>query len=165
MRETTRHRNAFNTYVDMGAERTIEKLRNELMAGGSPPSLRTLYEWSRTFNWQYRLDDLERKARVAEEDARVKAIREMRERQAKEALLLQQKGAEWIAGLDDTPSAEAAIRAIVEGAKLERLARGESTEKIEIEESGDSRLRELSDDELENLIRVAESGVGRDPQT
>ena len=159
MRETTRHRDAFNAYVDMGSERTIEKLRTELQEQGRAPSVRTLYEWSRTFHWQYRLDDLERKARVAEEDARIKAIREMRERQAKEALLLQQKGAEWIAGLDDPPSAEAAIRAIVEGAKLERLARGETTEKIQVEEAGDSRLMELSDAQLEELIRLAAEGV------
>jgi len=155
VRETTRHREAFNAYVDMGSERTIEKLRTRLQTLGRAPTLRTLFEWSRSFHWQYRMDDLERKARATEEDAQIKAIREMRDRQAKEALLLQQKGTEWIAGLDDTPSAEAAIRAIVEGAKLERLARGETTEKIQIEETGDSRLMELSDDHLEELIRLA----------
>jgi hypothetical protein len=162
MRETTRHRDAFNAYVDMGSERTIEKLRSELQERGRAPSVRTLYEWSRTFHWQYRLDDLERKARAAEEDARIEAIREMRERQAKEALLLQQKGAEWISGLADAPSAEAAIRAIVEGAKLERLARGETTEKVEIEQTGNSRLMEMTDDELERLIRIAEGHLGGD---
>jgi hypothetical protein len=159
MRETTRHRDAYNAYVDMGSERTIEKLRSWLREQGRAPSIRTLYEWSSSFHWQYRLDDLERKARVAEENARIKAIREMRERQAKEALLLQQKGAEWISGLMDAPSAEAAIRAIVEGAKLERLARGESTEKIQIEDTGDSRLMEISDDHLEELIRLAGKDV------
>ena len=165
MRETTRHRDAFNAYVDMGSERTIEKLRTELQKEGRAPSVRTLYEWSRSFHWQHRLDDLERKARAAEEEARIKAIREMRERQAKEALLLQQKGAEWISRLEDAPSAEAAIRAIVEGAKLERLARGETTEKVEIEQTGDSRLMEISDDQLEELIRLAAESVDGEGQT
>ena len=162
MRETTRHRDAFNAYVDMGSERTIEKLRTALQEQGRAPSVRTLYEWSRSFHWQYRLDDLERKARTADEEVRIKAIREMQERQAKAALLLQQKGAEWISRLEDVPSAEAAIRAIVEGAKLERLARGETTEKVEIEQTGDSRLKEMSDAELEKLIRIAEGHLGGD---
>jgi len=164
MRETTRHRDAFNAYVDMGSERTIEKLRTALQEQGRAPSVRTLYEWSRSFHWQYRLDDLERKARTADEEVRIKAIREMQERQAKAALLLQQKGAEWISRLEDVPSAEAAIRAIVEGAKLERLARGETTEKVEIEQAGDSRLKEISDEELEKLIRIAEGDLGGSSQ-
>ena len=55
---------------------------------------------------------------------------------------------------------DAAIRAIVEGAKLERLARGEATERTEQRDITDERLKELSDDELDRLLDQLGEGVG-----
>ena len=166
MRESTKHREAFATYVDLGSERSIERLQTVLKANGHTRGLRTLYEWSRQFHWQHRIDDLEHKARLAEDEARITAIREMRERQAKEALALQQKGMEWLQALGDKePAAEAAIRAVVEGAKLERLARGEVTERTETIQSGGGRLEELEEEELESLIKLAEKTVGGEDET
>ena len=90
----------------------------------------------------------------------------MRERQSREALLLQQKGTEWIAGVEEgKASPEAAIRAIVEGAKLERLARGEPTERTEQHTTVDSKLKELTDEELDQLIRIANAHVGGEEPT
>ena len=84
----------------------------------------------------------------------------MRERQTKEALLLQQRGAERLAAIEnDDVSVETAIRAVVEGAKLERLNRGEITERTEIYEAGDPRLERFSNDELERLLALAEGAV------
>jgi hypothetical protein len=161
MRETTKHRKAFAAYLDLGARRTIERLRIVLASEGTSVTVRTLYEWSRKLHWQRRIDDIERDARRVETEEQIEAIREMRERQSKEALLLQQKGAEWIAGVEEgKASPEAAIRAIVEGAKLERLARGEATERIEQHNTVASKLQELSDEELERLIRVANADLG-----
>jgi hypothetical protein len=153
MPESTRQRLAFDRYFRLGGQRSIELLHSELAREGQPPSLRTLYEWSRRYHWQSRLADLERQAREAEDAARITAIREMQERQAKAALLLQQKGVEWLAQLPaDEVSADAAIRALVEGAKLERLVRGEATERTEQRQASDPRLEELSDAELDRLI-------------
>lgn len=163
MAETTRHREAFGRYWELGAVRSIELLREVLEASGRAPSLRTLYEWSRRYQWQRRIHDLERDARASEDEARRSALREMHERQAREALFLQQRGAEWLAALGpDEASPEAAIRAIVEGAKLERLARGEATERTEQRELSDRRLQELSDDELDALLGQLATGVGRE---
>ena len=160
MRETTRHRKAFAAYLDLGAHRTIEQLRVVLASEGTSVTVRTLYEWSRQLHWQRRIDDIEHEARRVETEEQIEAIREMRERQSREALLLQQKGTEWIAGVEEgKASPEAAIRAIVEGAKLERLARGEATERIEQHNTVDRRLKELTDEELERLIRVANAGL------
>ncbi len=85
----------------------------------------------------------------------------MQERQAKEALLLQQKGAERLAALEpEAFSADAAIRALIEGAKLERLARGEVTERQEVQQTGDPRLERISDDDLTTLLELAEGPLG-----
>jgi hypothetical protein len=93
----------------------------------------------------------------------------MYERQGREGLLLQQKGAEWLSRLDiDRVTAEAAIRAVVEGAKLERMALGEPGERDEVrrDEGQHPRLQELDDDELASLIEHAERAMARarDPE-
>ncbi len=164
MPESTKHRRAFERYWRLGAERSIEKLHAAMSSEGSGPSLRTLYEWSRRYRWQDRLADLERQAREAEDEARVVAIRQMHERQAKEGLLLQQKGTEWLAQIEtEEAKPEAAIRAVVEGARLERLARGEATERTEIRDDTDPRLQRLSDEELDRLIELAEGVRGEGP--
>ncbi len=161
MPEGTRHREAFDRYWALGAERSLERLHGVLEREGKAPTIRTLYAWSSRYHWQSHLQDLERRARQADDEARIEAVREMQERQAREALLLQQKGAEWIAGVTaDDASPEAAIRAIVEGAKLERLARGEATERTEQRDITDLRLKELSDEELDGLLDDMGEGVG-----
>ncbi len=165
MAETTRHREAFDAYWRLGAERSIERLHGVLVARGKAPTLRTIYEWSRRFRWQDRIAQLERQAKQAEDEARLQALREMYERQAKEALLLQQRGTEWLAGMNkEKATADAAIRAIVEGARLERLARGEPTERQEV--TGDvqinAKLAALTDEELDRLIEHAQGALGRE---
>ena len=160
MPENTRQREAFNCYWELGAERSIERLHEALAREGKAPTTRTLYEWSRRNHWQDRIGDLERKTRDAEDEARIATIREMQERQAREALLLQQKGAEWLAPVNaEEATPEAAIRAIVEGARLERLVRGEATERTEQRDITDERLKELSDDELDRLLDQLGEGV------
>ena len=85
----------------------------------------------------------------------------MNERHVKEALALQQKGVARLHTLGDRElTAEEARRAIVEGIKLERLVRGESTERTEVK--GDIRLEHfiegLTDDELRDLAGLAPQG-------
>lgn len=162
MRESTRHRKALDLYVRMGDTRSLERLRVALRErDGRAPSLRTLEEWSRTLDWQSRLDDFERAARQADAEARIHEVREMADRQVREALLLQQKGAEWLRTVPpDRIAPGDGIRAIVEGAKLERLARGASTEHHVVEQGeGDPRLKGFTDDELRALISAASRPV------
>ena len=167
MPENTRQREAFDDYLGLGAERSIERLHALLVqragAGGSAPGLRTIYEWSRRYNWQDRLQRLERQARETADEARIKALREMYERQAQEALLLQQKGAEWLTQFaTDEATPDAAIRALVEGAKLERLARGEPSERSAQERGSDDeeRFARFTDEELELLAGQIDRPVG-----
>ena len=161
MAETTKHRQAFEHYWQLGSQRSIEKLRAALAEKpGRAPSLRTLYEWSSRYHWQSRMARLEREARDAEDTARLAAIKDMQERQAKAGLLLQQKGLEWLVAMQaEQATPEAAVRAISEGAKLERLARGEATEREEINGEITARLTETNDAELDTLIEHAQGLV------
>ena len=163
MPETAKHRRAFDIYWRLGPERSIERLHAELAEAGAAPTLRTLYEWSSRYHWQDRLLELEQEAQRVEDEARIAALRQMQDRQTKEGLLLQQKGAEWLSKMDDKRvTADAATRAVVEGARLERLARGEVTERKEIRREGEEaneRLAELTDEELKEFIQRAEGLV------
>ncbi len=166
MRETSRSQRAFDLYFNLGPDRTIKRLQAALRAVGSSPTERTLFEWSRRFHWQHRIAELDREARIAADAARVQALREMAERHTKEALLLQQRGAEWIARMDDDHvTADGAIRTVVEGVRMERLARGEATEKQEIRGELEirPRLKELTDEQLDNLIDLVERDLERTP--
>ena len=160
MTESTRQRQAFDTYWRLGAERTLRRLREQLAVEGRAPSLRTLAEWSRRGHWQGRIADLERQAWAADDDARIAAIRAMTERQAKEALLLQQKGTEWLSAMSvEEATPDAAIRAVVDGAKLERLVRGEPTERTDQRTAAEHRLETVSDAELDRLLELAAQPV------
>ncbi len=158
MPESTRQREAFDAYWELAGERSIERLQVQLRVTGRAPALRTLYEWSRRYRWRDRIARLEQEARRGADQARVKALREMYERHTKEALLLQQRGAEWLTTLgEERVTVDGAIRAIVEGARMERLARGEPTERTETrgELTMDARLATISDEELDRLLEYA----------
>ena len=164
MSETTRHRQAFERYWRLGATRSIERLRAALASEGSAPTVRTLYEWSRRYRWQDRIVQQERAAREADDEARIAAVREMQTRHAREALLLQQKGTEWLMGLEPgMATADAAIRAIGEGIRLERLVQGEPTERTEV--SGRTGLEAITDEQLAQLTELMDRGVDGDPET
>ena len=169
MPERAVHRKAFELYLALGASRSVEALHRAL--GAEParhgfrraPSLRSLYAWSSRFNWQERIADLEAQAFEATSEAWVEAIREMNERQSKMALAIQQKGVQALTGID--PSSVGfpdAVRAIVEGARLERLARGEVTDRQDLqgEMSHEHRLRAFSDEELLRLLGAVEERAG-----
>ena len=55
MPESTRHRFAFDRYLQLGSKRSIEKLHAVLAAEGDAHSLRTLYGWSSRYRWQDRI--------------------------------------------------------------------------------------------------------------
>lgn len=163
MREDTKHRAAFNLYWELGPRRSIEALHRALAADPAAhgfevaPDLRTLYRWSSALSWQARLAALEREARTRDREAQIAAIDEMNARQAREALLLQQKVIEGLqarAPTDFTP--DGLVRALWTAVKVERLARGEPTERSETVEGGDPRLERLSDAQLEQLVRALE---------
>ena len=60
MAESTRQREAFDSYWQLGAERSIERLHAALAANGTAPNRRTLYGWSSRYHRQDRLLDCSR---------------------------------------------------------------------------------------------------------
>jgi hypothetical protein len=170
MKEGTRQRRAFDLYVHLGAGRSLEELqrqlqaRPELIGVNRGPSRTTIEAWSSAFHWQDRFLDLERQARQQDEAEQVRALREMGERHAREGLALQQKGIERLnALLPGELQVPDAIRAIIEGVKLERLARGEPTEHVRQEGAmlyGHLDLSHFSVEELRRLAELAEGGSG-----
>ena len=176
MKEMTRHRLAFDLYVRMGADRSLEALHDALQGDPSLIGLSralsrsTLEAWSSSFHWQDRLLDLERQAVEQDRDEQLKTLREMNERHAKEGLALQQKAVERLQSLpSDELSASDAVRALIEGVRLERLARGEPTDRIRQEGEilyGNVDLRNFSNEELRRLVELAErraAGAGETP--
>jgi len=165
LKEQTRHRLAFDLYFRLGANRSLSALHGVLREDPSrvglkhPPSRSTLEAWSSAFRWQDRLLDLERRAAEQDHDEQLKVLREMGERHAREGLALQQKGIERLGTLSPEQfSASDAVRAVIEGVRLERLARGEPTEHVrqEGEIHGHIDLGAFTHEELRRLAEVAD---------
>jgi uncharacterized protein YoaH (UPF0181 family) len=162
MRESTRQRLAFNLYVSLGSNRSLELLRATI--AGDPvghgftrvPAMRSFFRWSAELRWQDRLADLEREARIQDAENLLQELKEMNQRQAREGLLLQQKAiAKLQTLLDEEMATSDAIRALAEGARLERLARGEVTERTMQERNDEIDLSGFSIAELRALAEIA----------
>ncbi len=153
--ETTKHRLAFDAYWELGDKRSIPALQRKLVEMGQTACERTLRTWKQTYHWDDRIAELERRAWEQADKARIAAIREMNERQAKSFLLAQQKALQAIAAISpDSIEFAEAVRALTEAAKGERLARGEATQRQEIthDPDRDPRLAARSDDELDAFL-------------
>lgn len=116
----------FCIYRDLGPERSLEKLRQNL---DKPRSRKWLGDWSVKYNWVDRAvaydDYIDRKKREEKE----KAILEMAERHAKLARAFQQRVAERLRGINPSELSPSDMAKWLDIAtKLERLSRGEPTE-------------------------------------
>ena len=168
--ESKRANIALRDYADMGAGRSIralaERYRQQAASGAqakpSTARLPTLWGWSKRFEWQLRVAawtaDLQQLARLAQIDA----VREMNMRQAELGRSLQNKGVERLASLDaEELSMRDALASIMEGAKLERLARGEASDRVDVF----ARVRELArelgytDEETRQAVAAAQQIV------
>ena len=127
--ETSRAKQGFEDYYALGATRSLEKLHQKYTDDTpNPPtgSMDTLKLWSNSFRWQDRLREREQRISRETEIKLVDRITEMRVRQAEVGEKLQQKGLQRLqelVGEEITPSEARAM--VIEGAKLERIARGE----------------------------------------
>jgi len=117
---------AFCVYRDLGPERSLEKVRQNL---DKPRTRKWLGEWSVKYNWVERAqaydDYIERKKREEKENA----ILEMAERHAKLAMAFQQRVAQRLQQIDPAELSPSDMAKWLDIAtKLERLSRGEPTE-------------------------------------
>ena len=157
--ETSKAFNAFVLYRGMlPKERSLEKLRQKM--DKNTLYLRQLGVWSSRWQWVKRSLAYDEHLAEVRQEAQEKEIKEMAERQAKEGMLLQSKGIERYRSMEPQDmSPSDALRALIEGAKLERTARGEPTDIQKSEHSGEIKVdvSNLSDEELLRLIALRES--------
>lgn len=169
MPEREHQRRAFHLYVELGAERSYEALAQRLQADPSliglrrPPSPRQIERWGAQHHWQDRLADREREARRQDALAEVAALREMNTRHAREGMALQQRALRRLQALaNDEMSPALAVRALAEGIRLERLGRGEVTDRTETERPDDDPLAGFSLAELRGLAALAQAELESD---
>ena len=128
-KETSRARQGFEDYYALGANRSIEKLHRHYIAitSDSPTrSIDTLRYWCQTFTWVQRVRDREIQIAQRTETKLVDEIADMRVRHAKAGQEVMDKGLERLQQLQDEDISPSEARAmVIEGAKLERAARGE----------------------------------------
>ena len=148
--ETAKAFAAFVLYRGMmPRERSLAKVHHSDI---KMSSRRWLAEWSRRHQWVARSLAHDEHLAAVKTESQEQAIIDMAERQAKEGLALQQKGLERLASIPiEEIKARDAISAVTEGAKLERMARGEPTEIVR----GDHTIkavREMTDEQLQEII-------------
>lgn len=128
--EPARAYGAFCIYRDLPPhERSLRAVAERLGGKRSETgrrSTRPLERWSSRWRWVERAarwdEEQDRRAR----EAQIRAVKDMRERHAKEAMALQQKALERLRAMDPEELSPAdVLRYFVEAAKLERLSRGE----------------------------------------
>ena len=161
---------AFDTYLNQGAQRSLRGTQREIASNPErydfkrAPSLRTLENWSARHRWPDRIAKLEHQAQIEEEREQVERIKGYRARLRQEGLVLQQRGLVWLQDKEaDDVKANEAIKAIVEGFRLEALGLGDATERVAVEGDYAHVLERLTDDELERLIETLRSGSGPGP--
>ena len=165
--ESSKAFQAFQTYLDLGPTRTLTEAARKLHKNRT-----TLGQWSARWRWQDRLSayesELARKAFEAEAESR----REMAQRHARIDALAGSKIVQRLVGdeaagikpIDVNTMTWADIRALLETTqKLERLARGESTETVDVRKVRDDAVRLAVQagldpvaalDEVEQILRL-----------
>ena len=140
--ETNRAYNAFLTYRNMGALRSLRKAAAKFYNVVSISKQNQFLIWSAKHNWVSRCSDFDIEEERLRIDQRRKDIREMDRRQAKDGMEMSKIGMYNIKlyATDDPPkdkdgniikpkiSVPESTRLFTEGIKAERLARGEVTE-------------------------------------
>ena len=140
--ETNRAYNAFLTYRNMGALRSLRKAVVEFYGIKSDAKVTQFSKWSSKHNWVSRCGDFDIEEERLRIDQKRKDIREMDRRQAKDGMEMSKIGIYNIKlhATDDPPKDKEgniikpkipvpeSTRLFTEGIKAERLARGEVTE-------------------------------------
>jgi hypothetical protein len=171
LEESSKAYAAFAIYRDLGPRRSLDEasrayhgpipqVTNSSAARrrrGASGQIRT---WAQRWNWSARARAWDEELERVKTSKQLAAIDEMAERHAKEALMLQNKAVERLRQLrPEELKPRETLDFLIEAAKLERLARGEPTERI-AEEHHFSDVKELSDDELASIVAT---GTGFPP--
>ena len=157
---------AFVTYRDLQPkDRSVDHVR-EILYPGSAWQTRTLRDWAKQFNWNLRVIAWENELDRLRRESMVKGRTEMQDLHQKAARLMVKKGIEALEKMTpETLQATDIRQYIVEGAKLERLSRDMSTEKIDDRKPGLADLASKSESELRRLAEDTDGGEERTSET
>jgi len=167
--ESSKSYHHFNLYLNMGASRSLRQMAN---VPGCTSVRRQLNRWSSKWRWVERCqqydDYAERQLRLQQEKERL----EMHKRHAKTGMFAQNlalRKLEKLSGKieqdEDRVSAGDAARILEIGVKVERLARGESTESHELSGPGGGPVKLSLAETLKRIDEVyglkTEDGTGK----
>ena len=153
---------AFCGYRDLGPGRCLDQAsRNyhqrrraeaDAQAGRQPRASGTIRRWAERWNWNVRAMAWDQELEQVKRKKQVEEVEEMAQRHAREALMLQNKAVERLRQLrPEELKPREALDYVVEAAKLERLSRGEPTERL-AEEHRFTDVKDLSDEELTRIV-------------
>lgn len=150
LRETNKAHSAFLAYAAMGPSRSLDKLCAQM--GAKPGYARVLYEWSRKHHWQRRVREYDVEAAQEELRQADKELRKMNDRHAQTAMSAQVTALEYVMWQikNKKLSSLAAVTMLKDFFKLERDARGATSDHTRVEVSGPAG----GPVELDSYVRV-----------
>lgn len=163
LRESSKAYAAFCIYRDLGPRRSMDEasriyhgkappLGNAPPTGRRPEASGQIRRWAERWNWAARARAWDQELERLKQKKQLDAVEEMTERHVKEAHMLQSKAVERLRQLrPEELKPRETLNYLIEAAKLERLARGEATERV-AEEHHFPDVGELTDDELANIV-------------
>jgi hypothetical protein len=149
MKETLKHKEAFERYYAMGPSRSLR-----LVAGEHRVSEKTVFAWNREFDWQTRIEqrDMQNAKRLQKAtDDTVVAVK------AKYRKIVQAAIGKFVQGLQTDAVAVETVTDLERLIKLDLLLMGEATDKTEHAHSLEERFDfdALSDNELRQRMEKA----------
>ena len=139
--ELTRQRaeTFFWIYYHIGPDRSLEKLHEICAKVGLKRALSTFKDYSAKFDWQNKLIEIDTKLKEERELSHIGQVQDMNESQAKDARNMRAiaragmsayaKMIQTVGSIDLSPQDIATL--MREGTKIERLAMGEATDRLE----------------------------------
>jgi hypothetical protein len=158
--ESAKAHAAFCLYRDLGPRRSLaEASRAYHGAAASGPAARRrrwasgqVRAWAERWHWSARAQAWDQELERLHRDQQRAALEEMDERHARETLLVQSKAVERLRQLrPEELKPRETLQYLVEGIRIERLVRGEPTERVAAEHRFPD-VRQLSDDDLLHIL-------------
>lgn len=122
-------------YIALGPDRSFKALREHCIALGlkRPPAISTIAGWSTDFGWAEQAREYDEKHGLGDGTPTDlwKRLNEMDASQMVDARTMVVWGLDWLRENQKLVTASVAVRMVVDGIKLERLAAGKTTARIE----------------------------------
>lgn len=110
---------AFATYRDMGAKRSLRKLTQQLHK-----NLTTVRDWSVKWNWQERVRAYDRELDRQVREQAIRSVRQMTDRHIRIAMQLQAKAVQALENIDEAQLTPKMVLAfLTKATELERMSR------------------------------------------